>query len=441
MRHPLHLSKRFFWVMTACIAVLVLGLLHDYIIVVGELLLLLLLIAVIAEAVYLQQASRNITARRILPQFFSLHDANAVRIEIHHPGTHELRIEVHDEAPVEFQLRSLFFRRVLEGDGPLKISYDIRPVERGHYLFGDLQLLLMSKLGLVKWQKRIAQADAIKVYPSYKQMKKFEALVFRSGNGMLGIRQTKRLGPGYDFSHIRQYAIGDDPRRINAKASARVQKWMVNTFNEEKSQSIYALINTGRIMRMPFDGLSLVDYSVNSALALLNVAIQNEDYGGVITFSGHVDQRLAASGKSGQIQRIMDVLYKADANFDEANYEVLYSFVFRHIRQRSMLLLFTHFMSSPSLERVLPQLIQLNHNHLLVVVFFTNTELQRFREKEAADLEEVAAQTMASTLLEDQIKMARMLVQHGIQCIHTRPDQLSADVLSKYIELKGRGLI
>lgn len=438
---PLHIRPRFFYLWGVSVVLFALSeWLHvfeyvafGWLTIVG--------IAGLLDAFRLQRAMQQLQVERHLPQHFSLHDENQVALEIDYQGQRGIYLSIYDEIPIEFQLRNFVLHVQAKSGEKERLTYTLKPRRRGLYTFGRVQVLAHSQWGLVQWKKAFGALEAaIKVFPSFLQMQRFEALVFQSQHAFLGIRRTRRLGHGYEFSHIRQYAQGDDPRTINGKASARAGKWMVNSFIDEKSQSVYALLLTGRIMRMPFDGLSLMDYSVNSALALLNVALKNQDQAGVISFSGKVKDTLLAGSKHQQLAMIMDKLYQVEADYDEANFEALYSYVFQHIRHRSLLLLYVHFMSVESLERVLPELKRLNYNHLLVVIFFTNTELQHFSQEDPKDLEAIASQTMASKLLEDQQLMARTLVQHGIQCVHTSPEQLSSEVLGKYLELKSRGL-
>lgn len=442
MRHPLHLNLKFFALLSGMIVLFIFGeLIHPAMVIVAWIYGGGLLLALIFDTFIAHSSAKKLKVSRKTPQHFSLHDENKVEIHLDYQGERPLVIDIFDETPSQFQLRDLSFTRKLE-KGQEVLQYFVTPVIRGAYSFDQIQVLAQGPFGLSQWQKTYQkEVQLVKVFPSFMQMQFFEALVFQSNNAQLGIRKTRRLGHGYEFSHIRQYAQGDDPRTLNIRASARSGKWMVNSFIDERSQAVYALILTGRIMRMPFDGLTLLDYSINSSLSLLNVAMKNQDQAGLITFSGNVKEMVPANSKSQQLQMIMDKLYNVEADYEEANYEGLYQFVFEKIRRRSLLLLFGHFMTISSLERVLPELKKLNFNHLLVVIFFKNTELEGFRDQVPEDLQDIAAQTMAAKLVEDQFKMARILAQHGIQCVHTSPDQLSSDVLSKYLELKSRGLI
>jgi len=79
-----------------------------------------------------------------------------------------------------------------------------------------------------------------------------------------------------EFEQIKEYVQGDDIRTLNWKATAKRNSLMVNQFQDEKSQSVYMLIDKGRVMRMPFNGMSLLDYALNATLVLSNVILKNK---------------------------------------------------------------------------------------------------------------------------------------------------------------------
>jgi uncharacterized protein (DUF58 family) len=137
----------------------------------------------------------------------------------------------------------------------------------------------------------------------------------------------------------------------------------------------------------------------------------------------------------------MEVLYNEKSTINEANYTALFTSVKKRIRNRSLLFLFTNFQSLSSLKRVLPQLKRLNKDHLLVVIFFENTELEAFRHEEIKNTLDMASKVMADKLSEELTQIVYELRNAGIQAIKTRPEDLTTNTVSKYLELKSRGLI
>jgi uncharacterized protein (DUF58 family) len=192
---------------------------------------------------------------------------------------------------------------------------------------------------------------------------------------------------------------------------------------------------------MPFNGLTLIDHAINTVLVMSNIVLQKKDKAGLLSFSDKLGSTLAADNSPNQLNRIMYELYREKEGKGEASYELLYYALRKLIHGRSLLLLFTNFESHFALERVLPILRLINNMHLLVVVFFKNTEVEDFTKKQAETTEEIYYQTIARKFMNDKIQMMQKLRQYGIQTILTRPEDLSINTINKYLELKSRGLI
>ena len=244
-----------------------------------------------------------------------------------------------------------------------------------------------------------------------------------------------------EFDHIRDYVQGDDMRTINWKASSKRSQLMVNQYQDEKSQNVYTLIDKGRSMQMPFEGLSLLDYAINTSLALTNIIIKKQDKAGIFTFSQKVEDRVIADRKSNQMQRIMEVLYNIQTNFLETDFSRLYTDINNNLKQRSLLLLYTNFETKNSLHRQLPYLKAIAKKHLLVVIFFQNTELDRMIHKTSQDIKEVYDKVIAEKFSFEKRLIAQELNRHGIQCILSTPQNLTLQSINKYLELKARAMI
>jgi uncharacterized protein (DUF58 family) len=169
--------------------------------------------------------------------------------------------------------------------------------------------------------------------------------------------------------------------------------------------------------------------------------LKKKDRAGLLTFSDKIGATLQADNSPNQLNRILHELYREKEGKGEASYELLYYASRKLIKGRSLLILFTNFESMFALERELPTLRMINNLHLLVVIFFINTEIEDFSKKEADNTEEIYHQTIAKKYMNEKIQMMQKLRQHGIQTILTRPEDLNINTLNKYLELKSRGLI
>ncbi len=251
----------------------------------------------------------------------------------------------------------------------------------------------------------------------------------------------RKIGQSMEFEQIKEYVSGDDIRTLNWKASARKGGLMVNSFMEERSQQVYCIIDKGRLMKMPFNGMTLLDYAINSCLILSNVCLRKQDKVGLITFSNEPGSVLAADRKTSQAENILQLLYKQKTDFLESDFEMLYLQIRSKIKHRSLLILFTNFESLSGLNRQIDYLRSLARNHLLLVIFFENSELDELRFSHAKNVEEVYIKTIAEKFAFEKRIIAKELSKYGILSILSSPKNLTVNAINKYLELKARQAI
>lgn len=437
----LYLTNRFFLFFGAVIVLFVISFPLDFLFPVAQTVLVLAILITGGDFLRLFSKKISVTAQRILPKRFSLSDPNLVKIQIVNSSTLALSINIIDELPFQFQKRDFARTILLSGEREETIQYNLTPLERGNYEFGHLNLFLTTSWNLVERRQIIVTEDSVPVYPSILQMKQLELRAFDKISNLTGIKKIRRIGHSYEFEQIKNYVRGDDYRSINWKATSRQGKLMVNQYEDEKAQQIYCMIDKSRVMKMPFNGLSLLDYAINTSLVISNVALKKYDRAGLLTFSDKIGTVVKAERNASQINKILQALYREQERHLEANYELLYQASRRVVKGRSLVFLFTNFESLFAAERVLPILRKINNLHLLVVVFFENTEIIEYSEKEVTNVEEIYFQTIAQKFVSEKQQIVQKLRQYGIQAILTSPDELSINTINKYLELKSRGLI
>jgi uncharacterized protein (DUF58 family) len=381
-----------------------------------------------------------VVANRTVAEHLSNGDDNTVALTLMHLYPFKAAIEIIDEVPVQFQARDLNWRLDLDTDVTRHVNYTLRPRERGAYLFGNLYVFVQSPVRLVKRRFAFNANQEVKVYPSYLQLKKFAFLAFDKRMQIPGQKRMRRLGHTTEFEHIKTYVPGDDTRTINWKATARTGVAMVNQFRDERAQPIYCVIDKGRLMQMPFRGMTLLDYAINTTLVMSYIAIRKEDHAGIITFEKQVDDVVTAGRRNNQMYRISETLYKQETGFLEADFERLYVGISRNVGQRSLMLLFTNFESLQGFKRQLPYFRKIAEKHVLVVIFFQNTELDGLIRKKAESLREIYHQTIGEKMQHEKEGILAMLRQYGIYGILCPPADLTVRTINQYLEMKTSGV-
>ncbi|MBO2012745.1 DUF58 domain-containing protein [Hymenobacter negativus] len=385
--------------------------------------------------------------RRVLGDKLANGSDNDIQIYLENHYRFAIQTETIDEIPHQFQRRDVLFKASIRPGETQVIQYQLRPLKRGEYEFGALNIYAASPLALVRRRFRYDQNKMVPVYPSFLQMRQYELLAIHNRLTEVGVKRIRRVGHSMEFEQIRPYVPGDDPRSINWKATARRagtgadDALVVNHFQDERAQQVYCLIDKGRVMRMPFDGLSLLDYAINATLVVSNIALLKHDKAGLVTFSNKPGATLAADRRPGHMLKLLEVLYRQKTQYLETDFELLYSMVRAKIKQRSLLILFTNFETLHGMQRQLPYLRRLSKDHLLLVVFFENTELREFLDVPADTTEEVYNQTIAEKFAQEKRQIVLELQRYGIYSLLTAPKDLTVNTINKYLEFKARGLI
>lgn len=437
----LYLTQRLFLILLGFVLAFILANFIEPLFILVKYLFLLYFLTIITDVFLLYLVKNGIRANRLLPEKFSNGDDNPVHITFENLYNFHVSLSVIDEIPIQFQIRNFLFKVKLKKGECKEYTYQIHPTKRGVYKFGKLNVYAESILGLVKKRYIFEEGKDIAVYPSFLQLQKYDLLAFTNHLHEYGVKKIRKVGNTMEFEQIRDYVYGDDIRNINWKATAKRNQLMINQFQDERSQPVYSVIDKGRVMLMPFNGLSLLDYSINASLVISNVALQKNDKAGLFTFSRKIENKIVAERRKSQMELILNTLYNIRTDFAESDFGRLYGNIKRTINQRSLILLFTNFENMDSMQRQLPYLKAIAKNHLLIVIFFKNVELKKLINQPVKNTREIYQKVIAEKFAFDKELIVKELKKNGIQSILTEPEKLTINTINKYLELKARGTI
>lgn len=436
----LYLSYLFFIGLLVLVTLFVIAFVFPVLFMVAQGALMLFLAIVLLEMFILFVKKKPVSGSRKVMNPMSMGDENKVTLELQNDYSFPVRLVIYDNLPVQLQIRDKYFASFFGAGVRKQFSYTILPTERGDYNFYDIFAYASAFTHMVQRKVVIEQRETASSYPSIIQMKQYELKVF-SKTAASGIKKIRRLGHNNEFEQIKNYVQGDDIRTVNWKATSRRNELMVNQYQDERAQNVYSIIDKSRSMRMPFNQLTLLDHSINSTLAFSNICLRKGDKVGLLTFSDKLGTKIAAERSQRQLTRIMELLYKQKTRFLEANYEILYHGIRNHVKGRSLIMLYTNIDSDYALKRILPLLRRINQLHVLVVVFFENTEVAKAAQMEPRHIRDIYMKTFAEKYGMDKKKIAIELRKNGIQAVLTTPENLTVDTINKYLELKARGVI
>ena len=436
----LFVSPRFYVLMGSCVVAYIFSFffvgLYGFI----NMLFLFSCLLFLVDYIFLFIVFKPPVAKRTVADRLSNGEINYVSILVTNQMPFMLQVQIIDELPLQLQERNMGIFKKLKAKKAIEIKYSLTPFERGNYEFGNIIIYFQSRLGFLQKREIIQATETVKVYPSFINLGKYQLMAHAVTNEQ-GTRRMRKIGQSMEFEQIKDYVGGDDIRTINWKASARKGVLMVNNYTDEKSQQVYCIIDKGRLMKMPFYGLSLLDYAINATLALTNICLQKQDKIGLISFSNKMGSVIAADRKPVQRENIMQVLYRENTAFLESDYEMLYMQIRNKIKQRSLLVLFTNFESLNGLKRQISYLRSIAKHHLLLVVFFENTELTKLTTAKANNVEDIYVKTIADKLAFEKRLVVKELLKYGILSVISPPENLTVNTINKYLELKAKQVL
>jgi uncharacterized protein (DUF58 family) len=360
-----------------------------------------------------------------------------VRNRSRRPATFWLR----DEPPDKFKIDTRILTGVVPARRTWQGAYRVRPLRRGDYQFGDLNLRWRGPLGLIVRQARIEASGPVKVYPNLLDVRRYDLLLRRNRLQELGLRHTRMFGEGTEFERLREYLPDDEFRRIDWKATARRNRPITIEYQTERSQNVIAVLDTGRMMQSPVAQIAKLDYVVNAVLFLAYVATGKGDKVGLMTFADDVVQFVTPRQGRGQFYRMLELLYGIEAQPVEPNYRRALSYLALKQRKRSLVVIFTDLSGGMSMQALVSHVSVLARRSLPLVVTISDPDIHAATHQQPHDSLTVYQRAAAAQLLDERQVALDNLRRQGVLTLDVPANQLSMAVINRYLELKGRTLL
>lgn len=381
----------------------------------------------------------------------SLGAANPIHIRVTTRAARPITITVRDEPPPLFvTTEDTTLTETVPPRTTTTLVYHVRPLRRGNFAFGDLNIRWTGLLGLYTRQALIPAKKAVRVYPNLYEIRKYDLLARRDQLAELGLRTVRLRGEGTAFESLREYTPDDEYRSINWKATARRGKPISTDYEPERSQRVVAVLDVGRMMRSPIrvteaDGtawdMAKVDFVINSVLLFAYVAQLKGDQVGLLIFADKVQQYLPPAAGRAQFQKILDAMYALESQAVEPDYGRAVNFLQVQNKKRSLTVLFTDLSGARASEALLLHLPRLAPRHLPLLVTIRDPALDAEAGQPPHDSEAVYRRAVAEQLIDERSLLLDHLHQRGVFTIDTDAEKLTMSVVNRYLQLKARSLL
>lgn len=411
-----------------------------------------ILLAILLIDLATLQSRRKWVVSRNLPEVVSIGKPTEVVLTLENLNRQACMVEIVDFLPEIFEDPEPVIPLTISGKKSATIRKKITPLRRGRYEIKTTQLLVSSRFGLWTLEKRLKCRSQVRVYPDIRQIAEYSMLARRDRLSILGVRKARRIGSDNEFEQLRDYVIGDDPRDIDWRATARRHQLTVRAYQENQCQRIIFMIDTGRMMSGEVgDGLSPLDHVFNSVILLSHVALLKGDQVGLMLFSDRLRVFLPPEGGPRQIGKIIHAIHDIDPEMVESRFEVAFSELRTRCRKRGLVVFVTNLFDEFHSQWASEILTSIIGQHLPLAVFLRQSDLFQLadsgpeslskQQKGQNNLENLAAATAAADLLNDRHDILKRLRYKGAYVLDLEPQELTASLVNQYLELKAKQLI
>ena len=379
--------------------------------------------------------------RRRFDPVLSVRAQNRVVIEVENEGIEAIRGRLRDEPPPHFSTTDREFALELAPGETAELVYTIVPPERGADRFRSTFLRLDCPLGLAQRQLEIDTSEPVRVYPNVLALKEFDLLNQQGRLKDVGIRQSRAKGLGTEFESLRDYAQGDDYRKIDWKASARRGKLITRQYEQERNQSIVLCIDIGRLMLSEVDGVRKLDHVLDALLMLTNAAALAGDLVGALVYSDSVRRYIPPRKGRSQVGAIIEAIHDLVAEPVQSDHAAAFAYLASRWKRRSLVVLFTDYDEVNSARELANAFGPLARRHLALLVRVQDPRLDELIDCPTRVEADMYLRASASLLLKDRKAASRVISSSGIQALDSEPQHLAGKLVSHYFSIKERALL
>lgn len=361
---------------------------------------------------------------------------NEVVLTIDNRGPRRLRLWVRDTPPATFPAEPALQSVAVRPRTQARLTYRLRPTDRGNFTFGDIFIRCRGPLGLAWVDRAVPATEVVQVYPNLLEIRRYEALL-RATLVRTGGAQRQRIpGAGREFSHYRDYTPDDDYRNVSWKATARRGKPITAVHESEHSQDIIFALDVGRMMAARVGTLSKLDCAINAVLMLTHVSQTFQDNLGLLVFSHTVHLYLPpAKGKS-QHAQFLQALYSVKPELSYVNYREAFQYLVGRHPKRALTMVFTDLLDSVVSAEYRDAARLLRRFHLPLTLAVADVPLQQLAARTPATTAELYDVLVSRDLLQARAEMLGSLEREGVMVLDTVPERLTIDAVNRYLALK-----
>jgi uncharacterized protein (DUF58 family) len=315
-------------------------------------------------------------------------------------------------------------------------EYSILPSRRGTATASKIYLRYEGPFRLAQRWAFADLTQKLTVYPDLHEAKRHAIYLIRSRQVALEKRFSRVRGVGKAFESLREYREGDDFADVCWTATARRGKLVTKLYELEKSQTVWLVLDTGRLMRAKVASLSKLDYAVNAALALGQVALLTGDRVGLLAYGRSLRQRVPAMGGRLHLRQLVETLALVHEDEWEADHLRAAGQLMRDQKRRSLVVWITDLAETAMTPEVVEAASKLLPRHLVMFVAIGQPDLQAVASQRPANVQEMYEVSAAQEVIQRRELLFARLRERGALALEADSGDIAPLLVNSYLEIK-----
>ena len=399
-------------------------------------------LALVAAAdLYRMVRPEQIEILRETSDVLSVGAANPIVFRVLSRAPGPITIEITDEPPVPSRSEGLPFEATLVPQRELEATYHLYPQRRGANQFRNVYFRYRSRLDL--WSRHVKRplVDDVRIYPDIRTVRRFDLLAKRNRLSEMGLKLWRLRGKEGEFERLREYRREDEMRHIDWSATAKYQKLISREYTTERNQNIVILLDCGRSMLNETDGISHLDRGLNAAIILSYIALGQGDNVSLVAFSNRIERYVGPLRGKAAIQSLIQKTYDLEPRHEASDYGLACEDGLRRQKKRALVLLITYALDDQHLNAIGRYLRTLISSHLFLCVLLKDLPLVGLAERVPQTDVEAYQVAAAAEMLGAQERRLSGVRAAGIHATEVVPNELAAEVINQYLDVKARHLL
>lgn len=377
---------------------------------------------------------QRVQVTRQLPPRLSIARDNPVVLSVQSgkPAT----VQICDYYPTQFGVSTPSLSASLPANSNQELTYTIHPNQRGEFAWGNIQVRQLGTWGLAWHDWKIPQTQKIKVYPDLVGLRSLSIRLTLQSAG--SIRKLRQQGIGTEFAELRDYSTGDDLRLIDWKATARRNRPLVRVLEPEQEQTLIILLDRGRLMTASVSGLKRFDWGLNATLSLALTSLNRGDRVGVGVFDRQMHTWIRPERSQNQLNQLIDRLTPIQPVLLESDYLGAVTNIVQQQTRRALVVLITDLVDVTASAELLAALGRLTPRYLPFCVALRDRLVDRLAHTPTDELKTAYARAVALDLIAQRQVAFAQLKQKGVLVLDAPADQITDQLVDRYLQLKAR---